>query len=279
MTAHPAADTPCAEDLCQGVATAVLTYLRERVPGQRSVTPRGAADGRAGPARGRGRPRMLESVDSGSEVGSSTSCPRHRLAGIVRVPTTTPSSGPTRQSGEDVAADDRGRGVELVSVGIFSWALLEPAPGATTSDWLEPGVLDLLHGAGSPSTWRPPPRPHPPGWPGRHPETLPVDREGGEVARLPAGLLPQLARCTAGASWRWSSTLAERFGPSTRARAVARRQRVGCHNARCYCDRCAAAFRAGCTALRRRRGAQRRVGTEFWGQRYYGLGRRPAAPR
>jgi beta-galactosidase len=47
-------------------------------------------------------------------------------------------------------------GVDLVTVGVFSWALLEPREGVFSFDWLR-GVLDLLAGAG---IW--PPRQRPP---------------------------------------------------------------------------------------------------------------------
>jgi hypothetical protein len=38
-------------------------------------------------------------------------------------------------------------GVDLVTVGVFSWALLEPREGVFSFDWLR-DVLDLLAGAG-----------------------------------------------------------------------------------------------------------------------------------
>jgi len=41
----------------------------------------------------------------------------------------------------------REAGVNLVSVGIFAWALLEPAPGEYEFGWLDRN-LDLLHDAG-----------------------------------------------------------------------------------------------------------------------------------
>jgi beta-galactosidase len=46
----------------------------------------------------------------------------------------------------------REAGVNLVSVGIFSWALLEPEPGSFDFEWLD-RVLDLLHEGGV-RTWR-----------------------------------------------------------------------------------------------------------------------------
>jgi beta-galactosidase len=47
---------------------------------------------------------------------------------------------------EDVALM-RTAGVTLVTVGVFSWARLEPRPGEYDLDWLE-RVIELLHGAG-----------------------------------------------------------------------------------------------------------------------------------
>ena len=52
---------------------------------------------------------------------------------------------------EEVWADDvrlmREAGVNLVSVGIFSWALLEPEEGVFDFGWLD-RVIDLLHANG-----------------------------------------------------------------------------------------------------------------------------------
>ncbi len=68
-------------------------------------------------------------------------------------------------------------GVNLVTVGVFSWARLQPAPGELTAGWLD-RVLDLLAGAGiwvdlatataSPPAWLV----------AAHPEILPVTADG-----------------------------------------------------------------------------------------------------
>ncbi|MGH3146641.1 MAG: beta-galactosidase, partial [Rubrobacter sp.] len=82
---------------------------------------------------------------------------------------------------EEVWAEDvrlmREAGVNLVSLGIFSWARLEPRPGEHDFSWLD-RVMDLLHEGGvmvdlATATASPPP------WLARlHPESLPVTREG-----------------------------------------------------------------------------------------------------
>ena len=68
-----------------------------------------------------------------------------RSAASPTAATTTPSSGRARSGHEDVALM-REAGVNLVSVGIFSWALLEPREGEYDFGWLDE-LLDLLHAA------------------------------------------------------------------------------------------------------------------------------------
>lgn len=81
---------------------------------------------------------------------------------------------------EEVWVEDvrlmREAGVNLVSVGIFAWAKLEPHPGEYDFAWLD-RVLDLLHENGvlanlATATASPPP------WMAKlYPDTLPVTRE------------------------------------------------------------------------------------------------------
>ena len=74
-------------------------------------------------------------------------------------------------------------GVNLVTVGVFSWARLEPSPGELDFGWLD-DVLGILHERGI-AVDLATPTASPPPWLGvLHPETLPVDRDG---VRLIAG--------------------------------------------------------------------------------------------
>lgn len=68
-------------------------------------------------------------------------------------------------------------GVTTVTVGVFSWARLEPGPGARDFGWLD-RLLDLLHAHGI-GVVLATPTSSPPPWLGRlHPETLPRDENG-----------------------------------------------------------------------------------------------------
>jgi len=85
------------------------------------------------------------------------------------------------QWSEDVWQDDvrlmRAAGVNLVSLGIFAWASVEPQPGTYTWGWLD-RIMDLLHENDiavdlATATASPPP------WlPKLHSDSLPVTREG-----------------------------------------------------------------------------------------------------
>jgi beta-galactosidase len=68
-------------------------------------------------------------------------------------------------------------GVNSVTVGVFSWAKLEPTPGAREFGWLD-RLMDLLHDNGI-GVVLATPTSSPPPWMGRlHPETLPRDADG-----------------------------------------------------------------------------------------------------
>ena len=71
----------------------------------------------------------------------------------------------------------RQAGVNLVTVGVFSWSSLEPSPGEYQFGWLD-RVLDLLHDGGV-SVDLATPTASPPPWFSRlHPEALPVTADG-----------------------------------------------------------------------------------------------------
>ncbi|MGC5288809.1 beta-galactosidase [Micromonospora sp. DT231] len=159
-------------------------------------------------------------------------------------------------------------GVNLVSVGIFSWALLEPTPGRFEFGWLD-RALDLLHDGGiqvdlATATASPPP------WLARaHPETLPRQADG--TILWPGG---RQAYCPSSPIFRERSlevvrAVAGRYAEHPAVVMWHVSNELGCHNAHCYCDVSAEAFRRW---LRERYGDLARLndawGTAFWSQHY-----------
>ncbi|MFI5928213.1 beta-galactosidase [Micromonospora sp. NPDC051543] len=178
-----------------------------------------------------------------------------------------PEQWPEQTWSEDVELMRRA-GVNLVSVGIFSWARLEPHPGRFEFGWLD-RVLDLLHDGGiqvdlATATASPPP------WlPRAHPETLPRRADGAIL--WPGG---RQAYCPSSPVFRERSlelvrAVAGRYAEHPAVVMWHVSNELGCHNVHCYCDVSAEAFRGW---LRERYGDLDRLndawGTAFWSQRY-----------
>ena len=162
-------------------------------------------------------------------------------------------------------------GVNLVSLGIFSWARLEPRDGVYELDWLveivnrlhEAGIaVDLATATASPPAWMAT----------DHPESLPMNADG---VRLGLGSRQQY--CPSSTVYRKRSAalaaaLAERLGDHPGVVMWHIGNEYGCHTAECFCPACAQAFRAW---LAKRYGDAERLnaawGTDFWSQRYTSL--------
>lgn len=132
-------------------------------------------------------------------------------------------------------------GVNLVSVGIFSWAKLEPVEGQFDLEWLGE-VLDLLHEAGirvdlANATASPPP------WFSHaYPQSLPVTASG---VRLGYG--SRQAFCPSSVDYRRAAArltreIASRFAQHPAVAMWHVHNEYGCHNLPCYCDASGAAF-------------------------------------
>ncbi|MGW5614050.1 beta-galactosidase [Streptomyces sp. NPDC003877] len=162
----------------------------------------------------------------------------------------------------------REAGVTMVSVGIFSWALLEPSPGTYDFGWLD-RLLDRLHehgvrvDLGTPTVV-------PPVWFYRaHPEALPVTAEG---VRHEFG--SRAAICHSNADYRTAAAaittrLAERYGDHPALALWHVHNEYGVPVSACYCDSCAAHFRRWlATTYGTVEAVNEAWGTAFWGQRY-----------
>lgn len=193
--------------------------------------------------------------------------PRFQHAGIAFGCDYNPEQWDPETWREDVALM-REAGVDLVAVNIFGWSRIQGPDGRFDFSDLDV-VIELLHGAGirvnlGTGTASPPP------WlTTRHPEILPVVADG--TTRFPGG---RQAWCPSSPVFRAAAldlvgAVAERYGAHPAVALWHVSNELGCHNALCYCDESARAFREW---LQRRYGSidqlNRAWGTSFWSQRY-----------
>nr|BFE72824.1 hypothetical protein GCM10020092_061250 [Actinoplanes digitatis] len=162
----------------------------------------------------------------------------------------------------------REAGVNLVSLGIFAWALLEPAPGEYEFGWLDRS-LDLLHHAGIAVDLATPTAAPPPWFLRRHPDAAPITREG---VRLGGGARQSFCPSSpayAAASAGITEQLARRYAYHPALVLWHSHNEYGGANAYCYCETSGAAFR---NWLRDTYGDLGKLneawGTAFWSQRY-----------
>jgi beta-galactosidase len=169
-------------------------------------------------------------------------------------------------------------GVNLVSLGIFSWAKMEPAPGKYDFTWLDQ-IMDLLHEHGIRVNLATPTA-SPPAWLVRlHPEILPVTADGitlwhgsrrhycphsavyhESVKRLVTQLAQHARNHPALSLWHVDNEYA-------------------CHYSECFCDASIAAFRHWLQERYTTLDALNEAwGTAFWSQ-HYGDWEEISAPR
>ncbi len=169
---------------------------------------------------------------------------------------------------EDVALM-RQAGVNLVSLGIFSWALLEPGPGQYEFGWLD-RIIDLLHEGGIAVDLANASATPPPWFSHRYPQSLLVDQNGGRRSYGGRqGFCPSSPEYRAAAA-ALTRAIVDRYASHPAVVMWHVHNEYGNHNWSCYCDISAAAFR---TWLQRRYADLSEMndawGTTFWSQRYY----------
>lgn len=161
----------------------------------------------------------------------------------------------------------REAGVNLVSLGIFSWAKLEPAPGQYQFDWLD-RILDLLHANGiqvalATATASPPP------WFSRlHPESRPVAEDG-----LPYKPGSRQFYCPNSVAYREAATkmaceMARRYGKHPAVTMWHINNEYGCHIHDCFCPVCTRAFQNWL----REKYTSLDVINDTWGTAFWSLG-------
>ena len=173
---------------------------------------------------------------------------------------------------EDIWLEDmqlmKQAGVNLITLGVFSWAHLEPRKGEYTFDWFD-RIISLLHENDielclATATASPPP------WLAKHhPESLPVDANG--VKYHPGG---RQAYCPHSEAYREYAKalvrkMAERYGNHPALKIWHINNEYGCHIFECFCDVSAQAFRDWLKQKYETIDALNHAwGTAFWSQRY-----------
>jgi beta-galactosidase len=159
-------------------------------------------------------------------------------------------------------------GVNLVTVGVFSWSRLEPEAGRFDFDWLD-RVLSLLDAGGimvdlATATASPPP------WLShQHPEMLPVLADGVSLwpgSRQHYCPSSPVYRSAAG---RLVEQMASRYARHPALAMWHIGNEYGCHVAACYCDESARDFRRWLEVRYQTIDELNRAwATDFWSQRY-----------
>jgi beta-galactosidase len=161
-------------------------------------------------------------------------------------------------------------GVTTVSLGIFSWANLEPSEGTYTFDWLDEVIaglhsrnisIDLANATASP-----------PAWLGiKYPDTKFTDQFG--VVRSHGG---RQNFCPSSQNYRRAAQalteqLAQRYGKHPAIAMWHVHNEYACHNARDYSETSAIAFRGWLRTKYQNSlsDLNRAWGTDFWSQRYH----------
>jgi beta-galactosidase len=177
------------------------------------------------------------------------------------------------QWGREVWLEDmrlmREAGVNLVTLGVFSWTNIEIADGVFEFGWLDE-IIDLLHQNGigvdlatataSPPAWMTI----------ANPEVLPVNHQGTRLShggRQGYCISSPIYKAKSG---QLAARLAERYGNHPAIQMWHVNNEYGCHNPICYCDVSALAWREW---LKERYvdldALNHAWGTNFWSQRYH----------
>ncbi|MER7271402.1 beta-galactosidase [Micromonospora carbonacea] len=175
-----------------------------------------------------------------------------------------PEQWPERVWAEDVALMRRAR-VDLVTVGVFAWSRLEPAPGRYDFGWLD-RVLDLLADNGIGAALATPTASPPPWFSLAHPGALPVTADGVRLHHGSRDTYCAAAPAYRAAARRIAGVLAERYAHHP---ALALWHVHNEYGTVCHCEHAAAAFRAWLVGRHGDLAALNDAWTtSFWSQHY-----------
>ena len=159
-------------------------------------------------------------------------------------------------------------GVTLVSLGIFSWAAIEPEQGRFEFGWLDE-ILGLLH-AGGIAVDLATPTAAPPAWLyAAHPEAWVTDASGVRLGPGSRGMMCPSSPGYRGAAAAVTRALAERYAHHPAVVMIHIHNEYGTPVSSCHCDLSQEAFRAWLLArYGDLAGLNAAWGTAFWGQVY-----------
>ena len=189
-----------------------------------------------------------------------------------------PEQWPKEVWAEDIRLMQKA-GVNLVSLGIFSWANIERSEGQYDFSWLDE-IIEMLHEGGI-SIDMATATASPPAWmTKKYPEVLPVNFDG--VTLVHGG---RQAYCAASEVYRTKAAalvekIAERYAKHPAVVMWHVNNEYGCHAPYCYCDQSKKSFQ---NWLKKRYASIEDLnsswGTDFWSQRYYSFDEVPVPSR
>ncbi|MEU4326861.1 beta-galactosidase [Nonomuraea dietziae] len=178
-----------------------------------------------------------------------------------------PEQWPREVQEEDIGLM-REAGVNLVSLGMFSWVLMEPAEGRFEFGWLDE-IVDRLHAAGIAVNLATPTAVPPAWFVRKHPDALPVNREGRRI-----GFGGRQSACSSSpdflaATSRLVTALAGHYKDHPAVVMWHVHNEYGAPLGECYCDHSVRAWREWLRRTYRDLSALNDAwGSTFWGQRY-----------
>jgi beta-galactosidase len=178
-----------------------------------------------------------------------------------------PEQWPEQVWAEDVALM-REAGVNLVSLGVFSWSRLEPAEGVFDFGWLD-RIMALLQENGVRVDLATPTAAPPPWFSRAYPDSLPVTRDGHRLGTGSRQAVCPSSPAFAEASVRIASALAERYGQHENLVLWHVFNEYMAPTGECYCENSVRHFRRWLRAKYETLAALNQAwGTSFWSQDY-----------